>query len=214
MVNQSPTQHLSRHRLGVVMLCLLLALLAACGGDAPAAAQPTTVTETSVATTAPVDAPAQPTVATTSGCEAYFQFCNTIRGSLTAEATIGSAGKGTDCPTWAASDAPRILELPFVVAAGASKVTVALTRVGAYVGPGTYALAATTTTGMPDAFPALEVDGRTFSNGEGSAAVVTVAADGSGTIEATGLVELASIQVANPDPDARIDFSMTWTCQG
>ncbi len=126
---------------------------------------------------------------------------------------MGSAGKGNDCATWAASDTPRALELPFVVAAGESKITVALTQLGAYQGPGTYEMAAIVTNRMPDAFPAIAIGERTFSNGEGSAAVVTVAADGSGTIEATGLVELASIQVANPDPTARIDFAMTWTCQ-
>jgi len=73
--------------------------------------------------------------------------------------------------------------------------------------------AAVTNSGNPDSFPALEVAGRTFSNGEGSTAVVTVAADGSGSLQATGLVELASIQVSSPDPDARIDLSMQWTCQ-
>ena len=110
--------------------------------------------------------------------------------------------------------AARILELPFVLPLGDVPVTVALTRLGSYTGPGQYEMAAMTTTGNPDAFPALDVDGRTFSNGEGSAAVVTVAADGSGTIVATGLVELASPQVASPDPDARVDFAMQWTCQG
>ena len=110
-------------------------------------------------------------------------------------------------------NAPRILELPFFVGAGESKITMALTRIGQYTGPGTYTLAAQSSSGMPDMFPTIEVAGRAFSNGEGSAATVTVAADGSGTIGATGLVEIASVQISNPDPDARIDFTMTWTCK-
>ena len=43
--------------------------------------------------------------------------------------------------------------------------------------------------------------------------MVTVAADGSGSVQATGLVEQASIQVSNLDPNARIDFAMQWTCR-
>jgi hypothetical protein len=67
--------------------------------------------------------------------------------------------------------------------------------------------------GMLDLFPAIEVARRTFSNGSGSTAEVTVAADGSGSLQATGLVGQASMQVSNPDPNARIDFAMQWTCQ-
>ena len=66
---------------------------------------------------------------------------------------------------------------------------------------------------VPQQFPTIEAAGRAFSYGEGSTAVVTVAADGSGSIEATGLVEIASIQVSAPDPTARVDFSMQWTCR-
>ncbi len=90
-----------------------------------------------------------------------------------------------------------------------------LAKSGAYTGPGTYELAATATGGaMPDQFPALRVGKRAFSNGEGSTATVTVNADGSGTLEATGLVEIDAMQGATPDPSARLDLSMQWTCQG
>ncbi|MBX3014578.1 MAG: hypothetical protein KF832_23870 [Caldilineaceae bacterium] len=102
--------------------------------------------------------------------------------------------------------------MPFIVGAGESKITVALTRIGAYTGSGTDELVAQTSNGMPDAFPAIQVAGRAFSNGEGSTAVVTVATNGSGTITATNLVEIASIQVTTPDPNARIDFAMRWQC--
>ncbi|RLT44407.1 MAG: hypothetical protein DWI57_03315 [Chloroflexi bacterium] len=149
-------------------------------------------------------------------CPEYFRFCTAVQisGAVTAEATAGAGGNFGTCDEWAAGGAARILELPFVLAAGDPPVTVALTRLGSYTGAGQYEMAATTTSGNPDAFPALDVGGRTFSNGEGSAAVVTVAADGSGTITATGLVEIASPQVTSPDPDARVDFAMQWTCQG
>ena len=89
----------------------------------------------------------------------------------------------------------------------------ALTRIGAYTGPGTYEMKAQASGGMLDPLPAIEVARRTFSNGSGSTAEVTVAADGSGSLQATGLVEQTSMQVSNPDPNARIDFAMQWTCQ-
>lgn len=90
----------------------------------------------------------------------------------------------------------------------------ALTRVGAYTGPGTYELALVATGGaMPDMFPAVRVGSRAFTNGDGSAASVTINADGSGSLEATGLVEMDAMQGATPDPSARIDFTMQWTCQ-
>lgn len=197
-------QHCLRHLFSLINFCLLLTLLVACGDMPPA--QPTVV--------APATEPAA--AALPAGCDDFLPFCNTvtIRGAVTAEGSIGSTHRADSCAAWAdGASAPRILELPFIVGAGESKITVALTRIGAYNGPGTYQLAAQTMSGMPDMFPTIEVAGRTFSNGEGAAATVTVAADGSGHIEATGLVEIASIQVANPDPTARIDFAMTWLCK-
>lgn len=217
MITQSPNQQRVRTRPTFLTLSLLLLILVGCGSSAPPA-QSTVATEptplAATATTAPAAEQASATLP--AGCDDFFQFCNTvtISGALTAEGSIGSAGTGSTCAAWAAgANPPRILELPFIVGAGESQITVALTRIGAYNGPGTYQLAAQTTSGMPDTFPAIAVAERTFSNGEGSAATVTVAADGSGHIAATGLVEIASIQVANPDPDARIDFAMTWLCK-
>ena len=100
-----------------------------------------------------------------------------------------------------------------MLAAGEDAVTVALTRIAAYTGPGRYELVTVSTDGIPDMYPTIEAAGRAFSEGEGSTAVVTVNADGSGTLDATGLVEIASLQVTNPDPAARVDFAMQWTCQ-
>ncbi len=205
----------------VVMVAVLVAVLwlTACGGeaDAPEAA-PTAVPTTAIAAVAatPATEAVVETEAASDVCPEYFRFCTAVQisGAVTAEATAGAGGNFGTCDEWAAGGAARILELPFVLAAGDPPVTVALTRLGSYTGAGQYEMAATTTSGNPDAFPALDVGGRTFSNGEGSAAVVTVAADGSGTITATGLVEIASPQVTSPDPDARVDFAMQWTCQG
>jgi hypothetical protein len=154
--------------------------------------------------------------ATETGCEDFFPFCVTsgVSGAVTATATAGVGNSASNnCTAWAASGKTRSLELPLMLAAGKDKMTVALTRIGAYSGPGKYELKAVTTIGLPDNFPAIEVAGRTFSNGAESTAVVTIAPDGSGSIEAAGLVEQASLQVANPDPAARVAFSMQWTCQ-
>ena len=199
-------------RVSVLIIGLLLPLLAGCGRDTTPTPLAVTITDPATPTVAAVQA-AAPLPA---GCDEFFPICNTvtISGAVTAEGSIGSVHKAESCAAWAAgANSPRILELPFFVGAGESKITLALTRIGQYTGPGTYTLAAQSSSGMPDMFPTIEVAGRAFSNGEGSAATVTVAADGSGTIEATGLVEIASVQISNPDPDARIDFTMTWTCK-
>lgn len=157
------------------------------------------------------DAPGE----TTAACEDFFRFCvtSTISGAVDATATAGMGGQVDDCVAWVAAGEPRILEMPMMQAAGDARITHALTRIAAYTGPGSYELKAVATEGIPDMFPTIEAAGRAFSYGEGSTAVVTVAADGSGSIEATGLVEIASIQVSAPDPTARVDFSMQWTCR-
>lgn len=151
-----------------------------------------------------------------SACESYFQFCvtATVSGAVNVTGTAGIGSSfGNRCMAWAEGGDVRVLDLPFMLAAGDQPITVALTRLGMYTGPGTYEIEAVRTSGIPDMFPALDIAGRTFSNGEGSTGVVTIAPDGSGSVQATGLVEIASLQVSNPDPNARVDFSMQWTCQ-
>ena len=99
-----------------------------------------------------------------------------------------------------------------MLSASDASITVALTRIGAYTGPGTYDLRAETMTGDPDSFPAIDADGRFFSNGADSTTTVTISADGSGTLEAAALVEMKSISGPDPDPGARVDFTLRWTC--
>lgn len=216
---------MKRTRLTLLVSMTAIALsAAACGGratEAPAA-QPTTMAAPAqpvqAAPAAAQPAAEAPAAAAEMACEEYFGFC------ITAQTTGAASGQGaggwasssnTDCTALAAVGEARILELPNLMPAGEQQIAVALTRVGAYTGPGTYELAATATGGaMPDQFPALRVGKRAFSNGEGSTATVTVNADGSGTLEATGLVEIDAMQGATPDPSARLDLSMQWTCQG
>ncbi len=215
-----------------LLLCLTLGV-GACGGSeaAPAANTATANEPAAIGPTAePLiegeeEATAVAAIATalsvnetggvTLPCEDYFRYCVTAStsGEVNAAVTTGTGGNIESCAGWSAVGEPRILELPFIVAAGDDRVTVALTRIAAYTGPGTYELQAVVTEGIPDMFPAIEAAGRVFSNGEGSAATVTVAADGSGSITATGLVEQESIQVSSPDPTARVDFEMEWTCR-
>ena len=223
----------TRLTLLIIMTAMTL-MTAACGGSASEApaAQPTTEAAPA-AQTATEAAPAQPApelpaadlpaaeapdaAAAAPACEEYFGFCVTaqVSGTVTGEGSGGwGSSTNTDCAAWAAAGDPRILELPLTLAVGEDKITVALSRIGAYTGPGAYEVASTATGGaMPDMFPAIEVAGRSFSNGEGSTATVTINADGSGSLQAAGLVEIASVQVSSPDPDARIDLSMQWTCQ-
>lgn len=223
-----------KHKIILLMSLLILLASVGCGGEN--ATQPTSIpltqmsqptpvpTQTPATETRPIDVPPTENLptevpapeASASACESYFQFCvtATVSGTVNTTATAGMGSSfGNDCTAWAAGGDPRVLDLPMMLAAGEQKLTVALTRLGMYTGPGSYEVVSVSTSGIPDMFPALEVAGRTFSNGEGTSAVVTIAPDGSGSVLATGLVEIASIQVANPDPNARVDFSMTWTCQ-
>lgn len=216
-----------KRTLALLSLVSILLLAAACGGTestsgpvAETGSGSTPIAETEelaeeleaavemvadAATAAPAEVP----------CDDFFRYCvtSTLSGSVNATATAGMGGNIESCAAWVAEGEPRIVELPMMQAAGGSAITVALTRIGAYTGPGTYDLQPVVKEGMPDMFPAIMVDGRAFNNGEGSTAVVTIAPDGSGTVEARGLVEIASVQVSNPDPEARIDFSMQWTCR-
>lgn len=205
-----------------ILLTAIVLMTAACGGGA-----------TEAPTAAPTAAPAQPVqeapaanqpavetpdAAASSACEEYFGFCITAQASGAVDA-VGAGGwassSNTDCTALAAPGEARILELPNLLAAGEQQIAVALTRIGAYTGPGTYELAATATGGaMSDQFPAVRVGNRAFTNGDDSTAAVTVNADGSGTLEATNLVEIDAMQGATPDPSARVDFAMQWTCQG
>ena len=212
----------------VLFLLLCIALIgAACGGGettttpaelptaAPSGATELTEEEAAAfATALDPDAPVAGDDAAADGdCEAYFRFCVAASVSGTVESVAaGGVGANIDtCAVWAAPGEARILELPMMLVAGEDGITVALTRIAAYTGPGRYELVAVSTNGIPDMFPTMEVAGRTFA--EGATAIVTVNADGSGTLDATGLAEIASIGVSNPDPTARVDLGMQWTCQ-
>jgi hypothetical protein len=219
-------------RLTMLIIMTAIALMAAaCGGSASEAPAAVPATVAAPAQPAPeLPAADQPTAADqpaaeapdaaapASACEEYFGFCITAQATGAVDAT-GAGGwassSNIDCTALAAPGDARILELPNLLAAGEQQIAVALTRIGAYTGPGTYELAATATGGaMPDQFPAVRVGSRAFTNGADTSASVTVNADGSGTLEAKNLVEMDAMQGATPDPNARLDFAMQWTCQG
>ncbi len=221
----------TRLTLFTIMTAITL-MTAACGGSASEApaAQPTMVAAQPTTAAAPAQpAPEMPAAdqpvaeapdaaVDASACEEYFGFCITAQATGAVDAT-GAGGwassSNTDCTALAAAGDARILELPNLMAVGEQQIAAALTRIGAYTGPGTYELAATATGGaMPDMYPAVRVGSRAFTNGADTTATVTVNADGSGTLEATTLVEMDAMQGATPDPSARLDFAMQWTCQG
>lgn len=212
-------------RLTLIALMTAIALLAAaCGGSATEAPAPQPETAPAVQPAPEMPAVEQPVAeapdaaAPASACEETFGFCITaqVSGAVDAAGAGGWASSSkTDCTALAAPGDARILELPNLLAVGEQQIAVALTRVGAYTGPGTYQLAATAMGGaMPDMFPAVRVGNRAFTNGPDTTASVTVNADGSGALEATNLVEMDAMQGVAPDPDARLDFAMQWTCQG
>lgn len=207
---------MKRFRLVLLILCgVLLGASVACGGETADSTSSADIPAAEPTEAADIVEPDN-TEPVMLGCEEYLRFCVTAEtsGAITAVATTGTNHyQVNNCAEWAAPGDARILELPFITAAGDQKTTVALTRIGEYTGPGSYELTAVSTTGMPDMFPTIEVAGRAFSNGDGTTAVVTIAADGSGSLQATHLVEIASLQVSNPDPAAQVDFAMQWTCK-
>lgn len=215
-----------KNKLGMLLLTCGLLWVVGCGGTAaepvadnpPANPEPTlpTVVEAGDAAVEPAAEPenaAGPAV--TVGCEDYLRFCVTseISGAVNTSATAGMGGNIDTCASWAADGDARILEMPMMQRAGEDLITVALTRIADYTGPGSYELQNTVSEGIPDMFPTIEAAGRAFGYGDGATAVVTVAADGSGTVAATGLVEIPSLTVSEPDPSARVDFAMQWTCR-
>ena len=217
-----------KDRMTLLIAALAITLTtAACGGTATTTSTPTAQTAMAAETEAPAVQPMtepSPTrapaneEAVASTCEEYFGYCITAQATGAVDAT-GAGGwassTNTDCTAWAVPGDARILELPNLMAAGEQQIAVALTRIGAFIGPGTYELAATATGGaMPDQFPAVRVGNRAFTNGADTTAIVTVNADGSGTLEAKNLVEMDAMQGAAPDPNARLDFGMQWTCKG
>jgi len=152
----------------------------------------------------------------TAGCEDYFRFCTHVQlsGSINSEFTSGIGGNVASCTEWAAEGASHHLDLPMVQAFAQSPVvTVALASLGEYTGPGRYEMEHTKSGALPDAFPVVAVGDRTFERGESATAVAEIGADGSGTLTATGLVEIATMQNSSPDPNAAIDLTITWTCQ-
>ncbi|NCC31126.1 MAG: hypothetical protein EOM24_03770 [Chloroflexia bacterium] len=210
----------------MVLLGLLLLMSVGCGTTTPAA--PTVNSPTMAPSPMGTSSEQPPEVPTSnaasssvstgqaSACEEYFRFCvtSTVSGAVNASATGGVGGNLDNCTAWAEEGPARILEVPMMLNSGEPPITVALTRIAAYTGPGDYVLQAVATGGaIPDMFPAMTVGTRSFGIGEGSTARVTVAADGSGLLEATGLVEIASVQVSAPDPTARVDLTMQWICQ-
>ncbi|MCA1977612.1 MAG: hypothetical protein LDL19_00090 [Thiobacillus sp.] len=149
-------------------------------------------------------------------CEPYLKFClkANISGAVAASGVAGFGGSKS-CSEWAAGGAARVLELPTMLPMGdQNKITVGLTRIGEYNGPGVYALASTRQGSIPDMLPALDTGERSFGDGTGSSATVRINADGSGILEADQLVEIKSAsRMREPDPAARVKLSMRWTCR-
>lgn len=149
-------------------------------------------------------------------CEPYLKFCikAQVSGAATASGVSGLGGSQS-CAEWAAGGAARVLELPTMLPLGEkNKITVALTRIAAYNGPGVYTLTSTRQGSIPDMLPALDTGERSFGDGAGSTATVRINADGSGTLEAGQLIEIkAAHRMREPDPAARAKLSMQWTCR-
>ncbi len=170
----------------LMSICIAALAVAACGGQTtttptslPASpAQPANPPAVEAAAPPAPPVEATPAAEATALCEEYFGFCVAaeVSGAVDAAGAGGwASSSNTDCTALTAPGDARILELPNLLAAGEQQITVALTRVGAYTGPGTYVLAVTATGGaMPDQFPTVRVGSRAFTNGDGSTASVTI----------------------------------------
>ncbi len=151
-------------------------------------------------------------------CDPYLQFCikASVNGAATASGVSGFGGR-MPCAEWAKGGAARVLELPNMLPMGEkNKITVALTRVGAYTAPGDYTLVSTGSGQgpIPDMLPAVDTGEQSFGEGPGSQASVRIEANGSGRLEANGLVEIkAAHRMREPDPAARLNLVMQWTCR-
>lgn len=201
----------------ILLILLFVWALSGCGGAATPAPAPTVAPSAPPVAVAesPIPAEAEP-AGETSDCPDYFRFCTHVQisGTLTADFTSGIGGNIPACAEWVTSGPAHHLDLPMVQAFEQQpQVVIALTALGEYTGPGRYEMVHTTTGRLPDAFPTLTIGDRTFERGETATAVAEIAADGSGTFTATGLVEIASMQNSNPDPTAQVDLTVTWTCQ-
>lgn len=149
-------------------------------------------------------------------CAPYLKFCIKAKVSGAAEVSgVSGFGGSEPCAKWAAGGMAQGLDLPTMLPMPErNTITVALTRISAYTGPGEYILISTRQGALPDALPALDTGERSFGDGAGSTAKVTIKADGSGSLEAGNLVEIkAAHRTREPDPAARASLSMTWTCR-
>ena len=151
-----------------------------------------------------------------SECDPYLKFCIKAKVSGAAEVSgVTGFGGSEPCAKWAAGGVARVLELPTMLPMPEKNpITVALTRIAAYTGPGEYTLVSTRQGSIPDALPALDTGERSFGDGTGSMAKVMIKADGSGSLEASNLVEIkAAHRTREPDPAARVSLSRNWTCR-
>lgn len=208
-----------RNHLLFMMCAIALLVCVACGGDTPAEPTAAPTIDQLPPTSEPVAeevALTEPEPAAEDDCPEYFKYCMTaeITGSLTSQAIAQFGGNDTSCAEWVQTGESRILEMPlFMSNDGTTQLTIALTRIGEYTGPGSYELKPEVVQADPDMYPTIDLNGRTFGYGEGTTSTITVAEDGSGTVQAAGLVELSSMMVSDPDPNAKLDLTMTWQCQ-
>lgn len=150
------------------------------------------------------------------GCDRHLRFCLKAKVSG-AETVSGVSGFGgpKSCAEWVAGGAARVLELPGMLPMPEkNSLTVGLTRLAAYTGPGEYTLVSTRQGGIPDMLPVMDTGARSFGAGPDSTTKVRIFADGSGTLEADNLVEIkAAHRMREPDLAARVKLSLQWTCR-
>jgi hypothetical protein len=195
-----------RHSLTLGLAVVLVGVLSACSGGASPAPSAVGSTPTAAAV-APTSAPSAGTAAT-GGCKGIpVTFCGHIKisGGVARDTDFTSSIFSLSCAAWLKGnkDDATLLTLPIALVGDVNTDTV----VQAYTGPGSYDVASLG--GNLGGFQVVVGTDR-FTTDSKTTGTAVVAADGSGSVKASGLQPAGSSnKVQQP-----IDLSLTWTCYG
>jgi hypothetical protein len=183
----------------------LAVVLGACSGSSSPAASGSAGSVPAAGTQAPASLPADSGAADCVGAGVTFCGHVSITGGVAREADFVSGVFSTSCAEWLTGkkDDPTMLTLPIALVDDINTDTLIFN----YKGPGTYDLA--DLAGNLGHFQVVvDHDGFVGDDATKTTATATVAADGSGSVTATGMQPVGdSNKVQQP-----VDLTLTWTC--